>query len=140
MVRDVHRGWVGSEDERGRLGMSGCIFCEPEEQRVFLSSDFAYALWDSYPVTPLHALVIPRRHAPDYFALSAAELLACDELLRHARELIVADDAAVEGFNIGVNVGEAAGQTIFHCHLHLIPRRRGDMENPRGGVRSPHPW
>ncbi len=115
--------------------MSGCIFCDPEEERTFLSSDLAYALWDSYPVTPLHALVIPRRHARDYFELSTAELLACDGLLRRARDLVMADDATLVGFNIGVNVGEAAGQTIFHCHFHLIPRRRGDMENPRGGVR-----
>lgn len=119
--------------------MSDCIFCDPEKERVFLSSDLAYALWDSCPVAPLHALVIPRRHAPDYFALSAEELLACDDLLRRAREQIVADDPSVEGFNIGVNVGEVAGQTIFHCHFHLIPRRRGDMENPRGGVRHLFP-
>ncbi len=119
--------------------MSECVFCRPDGERVFLDGDLAYAVWDSYPVTRLHALVIPRRHVRDYFSLTADELVACDDLLRRARELIMADDAAVEGFNIGVNVGEAAGQTIFHCHFHLIPRRRGDMENPRGGMRHLFP-
>ena len=115
--------------------MSACAFCEPDNERVFLANDLACALWDSYPVTRLHALIIPRRHARDYFSLNADELLACDDLLHRVRGLVMADDAAVEGFNIGANVGEAAGQTIFHCHFHLIPRRRGDMEDPRGGVR-----
>jgi diadenosine tetraphosphate (Ap4A) HIT family hydrolase len=112
-----------------------CIFCNPPEDRVFLSNDLAYVLWDGFPVTRLHALVIPRRHAEDYFSLNSEELLACDDLLRRARESVTKDDPSIEGFNIGVNVGEAAGQTIFHCHLHLIPRRRGDVANPRGGVR-----
>jgi diadenosine tetraphosphate (Ap4A) HIT family hydrolase len=112
-----------------------CIFCKPEDERVFLTSDLAYALWDSYPVTRFHALVIPRRHAPDYFSLSAEELLACDGLLREAGALVKADDPTIAGFNIGLNVGAAAGQTIFHCHFHLIPRRVGDTERPRGGVR-----
>lgn len=115
--------------------MTACIFCEPEAPRVFLENELSCALWDSFPVTDLHALVIPRRHAPDYFDLTRDELLACDELLRRARGLILERDATVEGFNVGVNAGAAAGQTVFHCHLHLIPRRQGDVENPRGGVR-----
>jgi diadenosine tetraphosphate (Ap4A) HIT family hydrolase len=80
-------------------------------------------------------LIVPRRHAPDYFALTTDELLACQDLLRKASELLKSDDPSVEGFNIGANVGAVAGQTIFHCHLHLIPRRKGDVENPRGGIR-----
>lgn len=87
------------------------------------------------PVTERHALIVPRRHVQDYFALTSEELLACDDLLRQARELVLASDPSVEGFNVGANVGEVAGQTIFHCHIHLIPRRSGDVENPRGGVR-----
>jgi len=117
-----------------------CAFCTPDAARVFLESDVAYALWDGYPVTEGHALVIPRRHARDYFDLTSEELLACDALLREARRLLVARDPSVEGFNIGFNVGEVAGQTVFHCHVHLIPRRRGDVADPRGGVRRlmPH--
>jgi ATP adenylyltransferase len=115
--------------------VSVCIFCEPEPERVFLENEFAYALWDSFPVAPLHALIIPRRHAPDYFALTPEEVLACDELLHRAHDLVSERDGAVVGFNIGMNIGAAAGQTVFHCHIHLIPRRSGDVENPRGGVR-----
>lgn len=122
--------------------MSPCDFCAPDATRVFLENEAAYALWDRFPVTEGHALVIPRRHARDYFDLSGDELLACDALLREARALLVERDPSIEGFNIGVNVGEVAGQTVFHCHLHLIPRRRGDVEDPRGGVRHlmPRPF
>ena len=115
--------------------MGHCLFCNPPADRVFLSSGLAYALWDAFPVTPLHALVIPSRHAEDYFALTPDEVLACDAFLRTCAERLKADDPSVSGFNIGLNVGEAAGQTIFHCHFHLIPRRLGDVDNPRGGIR-----
>ena len=88
-----------------------------------------------FPVTGLHSLIIPKRHAATYFELTNEELLACDDLLRKLSEKIKSSDSTVEGFNIGLNAGEVAGQTIFHCHFHLIPRRKGDVENPRGGVR-----
>lgn len=112
-----------------------CIFCKPDTSRVYLASDLCVAIWDAFPVTASHALIIPRRHVCDYFALSADELLACHELLRETREWITAHDPLVEGFNVGINAGEVAGQTVFHCHIHLIPRRKGDVANPRGGVR-----
>jgi diadenosine tetraphosphate (Ap4A) HIT family hydrolase len=115
--------------------LTDCIFCQPDDSRVFLRNALAYALWDGFPVTRLHSLVVPRRHLKDYFELTAHELRACDDLLRKASERISDEDQAVEGFNIGSNVGAVAGQTIFHCHIHLIPRRKGDVENPRGGVR-----
>ncbi len=115
--------------------MGDCIFCDPDASKVYLESDLAYALWDSYPVSPLHTLIIPRRHASDYFALTSEELLACDDLLRRASAALTERDPTITGFNIGANIGEVAGQTIFHCHIHLIPRRRGDVEMPRGGVR-----
>jgi diadenosine tetraphosphate (Ap4A) HIT family hydrolase len=113
----------------------GCIFCRPEEDRVLLRNDLAYALWDGFPVTPFHSLVIPRRHCQDYFSLTTEELLACNELLHKAREIVMERDPSIGGFNLGVNVGSASGQTIFHCHFHLIPRRAGDVEKPRGGIR-----
>lgn len=115
--------------------MSDCVFCSLQEERLFVGNDLAYAVRDSFPVTRLHSLIIPRRHAQDYFALTADELLACNDLLRKASEILKSDDPSVEGFNIGANVGVVAGQTIFHCHFHLIPRRSGDVENPRGGIR-----
>ena len=115
--------------------MEDCIFCNPEEERVFLHNELAYALWDGYPVTELHALVIPRRHARDYFELSYEEVAACDELLRQVHDKLLSEDCTISGFNIGLNAGKSAGQTVFHCHYHLIPRRDGDVETPRGGVR-----
>ena len=76
-----------------------------------------------------------RKHARDFFSLSRKEVLSCSSLIGDMREFLLAEDHTIEGFNIGMNCGEVAGQTIFHCHIHLIPRRRGDVENPRGGVR-----
>ena len=112
-----------------------CLFCTIPAERIVASNDMAYAIRDGFPVTPLHTLVIPKRHVEDFFGLSEAELQACHDLLIQLRSSILAEDAEVEGFNIGMNAGHVAGQTIFHCHIHLIPRRRGDVENPRGGVR-----
>lgn len=113
-----------------------CFFCPMPPERAIAKNELAYALRDGFPVTPLHMLVIPRRHVVDYFSLTKEELLACHDLIHRVRELVQAQDTTVEGFNIGVNTGAAAGQTILHCHFHLIPRRSGDVENPRGGVRN----
>ena len=112
-----------------------CIFCNMPKNRIFIENEYGYGIWDAYPVTSLHTLIIPRRHAIDWFELTQTELLACDDLLRRARSKILRDDAGVTGFNIGANCGKTAGQTVFHCHLHLLPRRTGDVGDPRGGVR-----
>ena len=112
-----------------------CLFCSIPPERVIASNNLAYAIRDGFPVTPLHTLVIPQRHVDDYFGLTQAELQACHELLTQLRRGVLVEDAGVEGFNVGMNAGAVAGQTIFHCHIHLIPRRKGDVENPRGGVR-----
>lgn len=112
-----------------------CLFCTIPPERVIASNDLAYAIRDGFPVTHLHTLVVPKRHVEDYFGLSQTDLQACHDLLTHIRSAILAEDVTVEGFNIGMNAGQSAGQTIFHCHIHLIPRRKGDVENPRGGVR-----
>lgn len=114
---------------------SQCSFCAIPAERVIAENELAYAINDGFPVTEGHALVIPKRHVLDYFALTQGDLVACDELLRTLREEILQADNSVKGFNIGMNAGVVAGQTIFHCHIHLIPRREGDVENPRGGVR-----
>ncbi len=112
-----------------------CLFCSIPKGRIISENQLAYAIRDGFPVTEGHTLVIPKRHAEDYFSLTQDELLACDSLLRKLRDDIQQGDSTVEGFNVGVNAGAVAGQTIFHCHIHLIPRREGDVENPRGGVR-----
>ena len=107
--------------------------------RIVASNDFAYAVRDGFPVTKGHSLVIPKRHVTDFFGLSDDEVWACNQLLKEVRSTILIQDELVEGFNVGMNAGAAAGQTIFHCHIHLIPRRNGDVENPRGGVRHTIP-
>ena len=112
-----------------------CLFCSLPPERVIMQNELAFAIRDGFPVTALHTLVIPRRHVEDYFGLTSDELLACDALLRSLKSEIVRMDPMVTAFNIGMNAGLAAGQTIFHCHIHLIPRRAGDVANPRGGVR-----
>jgi len=112
-----------------------CLFCSIAEERIVMENEYCYAMYDGFPVTPLHALIIPKRHAIDYFELSNSELLSCHALIQQFRKKIIEDDPMVQGFNIGMNAGAVSGQTIFHCHIHLIPRRKGDVENPRGGIR-----
>ncbi len=113
-----------------------CIFCNIEPSRVISENEFAYTIYDNYPVTDLHTLIIPKRHAETYFDLTSDERNACHELITQMKEQIEQQESIVDGFNIGMNSGLSAGQTIFHCHIHLIPRRTGDMNNPRGGVRG----
>jgi ATP adenylyltransferase len=113
-----------------------CLFCSMPSGRVIAADSLVYAIRDGFPVTTGHSLVIPKRHVDDFFGLTEDELIACSRMLRTLRQSIVAEDSSVEGFNIGMNAGTAAGQTVFHCHIHLIPRRYGDVQDPRGGVRG----
>lgn len=113
-----------------------CLFCAIPPERIIARNALAYAIRDGFPVTALHTLIIPNRHVADYFGLTREELLACDELLQLVRKDILHVDPLVQGFNIGMNAGAVAGQTVFHCHIHLIPRRADDVEEPRGGVRN----
>ena len=113
-----------------------CLFCNIKDSGVAHENDLAYASYDSYPVSKDHCLIIPKRHIKDYFSLSQNELIACDELIKILKNEIINKDQSVKGFNIGTNIGKDSGQSIFHCHIHLIPRRVGDVENPHGGVRS----
>ena len=112
-----------------------CPFCNLDTDRILMKNDHALAFRDGFPVTEYHTLVIPKRHVTDYFHLNEEEHTAIQALLTIIRGEIREIDQRVEGFNIGWNCGEAAGQTIFHAHVHLIPRRHGDVESPRGGVR-----
>ena len=116
-----------------------CPFCSLDTERVLEFNENAAAFRDGHPVTELHTLVIPKRHVTNYFELTEDERKSIHTLLESQRAKIMAEDDTVEGFNIGWNCGEAAGQTVFHAHVHLIPRRKGDVENPRGGVRNVMP-
>ena len=116
--------------------MKDCIFCNMESSRKIDENDLFYVIRDGFPVTSLHTLIIPKRHVETYFGLTKAEVLSMNILINKHKELIEKDDTTVSGFNIGMNCGEDAGQTVFHCHVHLIPRRKGDMDEPKGGVRG----
>ena len=132
-----------------------CPFCAKESSaEILIQNELAFALPDGFPVSPGHALVLPRRHLADYFELTAEEKAALWELVDRVREQLLggggpeageirsgeADERGAprplpSGFNLGVNVGQAAGQTVFHVHVHVIPRYDGDSQDPRGGVR-----
>ena len=113
-----------------------CLFCNSKICGVVYENDLAYASYDTYPVSDHHCLVIPKRHVKDYFDLSNEELIACNDLIKIIKEDIINKDNSVKAFNIGVNIGKISGQTIMHCHIHLIPRRENDVKNPQGGVRG----
>ena len=113
-----------------------CLFCDINKSGCAHENELAYASYDSYPVTEHHCLIIPKRHIKDYFDLSNDELVACNELIQIIKKEITKKDPTVKGFNLGTNIGKVSGQSILHCHLHLIPRREGDVDNPQGGVRS----
>jgi diadenosine tetraphosphate (Ap4A) HIT family hydrolase len=116
--------------------IAGCIFCSRERVAAAVAvHGSAFTLEDLYPVTEGHMLVIPRRHITDFFTMTDAERADSLALIDQLGRLVRTSDPTVLGFNIGMNCGEAAGQTIMHAHVHLIPRRRGDTPNPRGGVR-----
>ena len=113
-----------------------CLFCNINNKDLVFDNEFAFASFDSYPVSKYHSLIVPKRHILDYFELTNDELLACNDLIKKIKKKIQNDDKTVDGFNIGTNSGVAAGQSIMHCHIHLIPRRKGDVDNPQGGVRG----
>ena len=114
----------------------GCLFCEIDDARVIGENELCYAIRDEYPVTEYHTLIIPKRHVPGFFDLYQPEINAIYALLAEFKREIERLDSQASGFNVGINSGEDAGQTIFHCHIHLIPRREGDVKNPRGGIRG----
>lgn len=113
-----------------------CPFCSTDDRTILLHNSLAIVVRDQYPVSEWHLLIIPKRHTADYFELGSAEVRACQQLLAEARNLVLKEDSTVSGFNVGINSGIVAGQTVMHCHTHLIPRRLGDNPNPRGGIRA----
>lgn len=113
-----------------------CPFCSPDvEQDILVENELAYVIYDRFPVNTGHILVIPRVHQGNFFELPERTRDACMSLLREAMSM-VSERFHPDGFNVGINIGEAAGQTIDHVHIHLIPRFTGDVEFPRGGVRG----
>ena len=115
---------------------NSCIFCKLNKNELQFENELAYSSIDSYPVSKFHSLIVPKRHIENYFYLNNEELKACNDLIIQTKDKILKEDPLVKGFNIGTNAGHVAGQSIMHCHIHLIPRREGDVENPQGGVRS----
>ena len=113
-----------------------CLFCNTKESGFTLQNELAYASYDTYPVSKYHCLIIPKRHIKDFFELTDEELIASNGLIKKVKDEIIKKDPNIDGFNLGTNIGRASGQSILHCHFHLIPRRFGDVENPQGGVRS----
>ena len=113
-----------------------CLFCIIDESGCAHEHNLAYASYDTYPVSKYHCLIIPKRHIKDFFELTDEELVACNDLIRKVKDEVIKKDPNIDGFNLGTNIGRVSGQSILHCHFHLIPRRLGDVENPQGGVRS----
>lgn len=111
-----------------------CPFCRLETNRILLESEFAVAFSDGFPVAKGHTLVIPKRHVASLFELSGDEQAAVWALVAQVRAVLLAE-LRPDGFNVGLNDGPAAGQTVMHAHVHVIPRRHGDVADPRGGVR-----
>ena len=114
-----------------------CIFCDKTNCKVISSTKHFFIIRDtSYPVTKHHTLIITNRHEEDFFSLTDEEMEDLNDILKRQKEELKNLDKEISDFNIGVNIGKDAGQSIMHCHIHLIPRRKGDVDDPRGGVRG----
>jgi len=114
---------------------TSCPFCISDDSQVLMSNEHAVALLDGFPVTPGHSLIVPKRHICSFFEATKEEQAALFDLLAQRRQQLLLADPCPDAFNIGINDGAAAGQTVMHMHIHLIPRYAGDTEDPRGGVR-----
>ena len=119
--------------------MDNCPFCNIEKtadkSRIVYQDDTWIAIYDNYPVSEGHVLLIPKRHVETFFNLNMIELGSLGVTIGIIK-MILDKKFHPDGYNIGTNCGEVAGQTVMHCHIHIIPRYKGDMENPRGGVRG----
>ena len=114
-----------------------CIFCKKINCKILKQLKYFFIIRDTaYPVTEHHTLIITNRHVSDFFELSDEENIELNQILKNQKKELKDLDSNISGFNVGVNIGKDAGQSIMHCHIHLIPRRKGDIEDPRGGVRG----
>ena len=117
--------------------LEDCIFCKKINYKVLKETNYFFIIRDTaYPVTKHHTLIISNRHVSDYFDLIEEEIIELNKILNKQKKELQKLDNEITGFNVGVNIGKDAGQSIMHCHIHLIPRRNGDVEDPRGGVRG----
>ncbi|HYE82309.1 MAG TPA: HIT family protein [Clostridia bacterium] len=113
-----------------------CIFCDYLISKNYIAeNELAFAIYDNFPVGKGHVLIIPKRHFAAFFDATSEEVSAFYDLVSLIKKLLD-EELKPDGYNIGINIGEAAGQTIFHLHIHVIPRYSGDVENPRGGIRK----
>lgn len=118
------------------MNSKNCPFCDlSNDVEIICESETCVAFYDSFPVSPGHTLIIPKRHEASYFNLTDNERLAMSQMLFEVKQKLD-ERFHPDGYNIGVNVGEYAGQSVFHCHMHLIPRYKGDVSKPKGGVRG----
>lgn len=124
------RLWQGMYEKKEKK----CIFCNSD--KVEIENLLAFTIKDGFPVTILHYLIIPKRHVSSFFELGSSEHKACLNLLEETKRKVLEKDKTVTGFNVGINIGRDAGQTVMHCHIHLIPRRSGDVAEPQGGIRN----
>ena len=127
--------WMGERDVRAQMHHElDCAFCQCDRSKAIVENEFGFSIFDLHPVSNGHCLIIPDEHNWDYFSLSLATRKGLDELLMAAKEHL--DDCfSPDGYNIGINNGNSAGQTVMHAHIHLIPRYLGDTDDPRGGIR-----
>ena len=114
----------------------GCVFCELTSDRILCANEYFLVVEDIYPVTKHHCLIISKRHVQNYFDLSQAEKVSLTEALELAKDYVDKKDKSITGYNVGINVGRDAGQTVMHFHQHLIPRLTSDTDDPAGGVRG----
>lgn len=120
------------------MNKTACPFCSSKDQ-VQHESEYAVAIPDKYPVTQYHILIVPKRHVASFFDMTPKEHADCISLLTVIKDKLSRLDLSITGFNVGVNDGKDAGQTVMHCHIHLIPRRTGDTDDPVGGIRNVMP-
>jgi len=109
--------------------LDSCVFCEVPDSLQIIGNNEAFVIEDKYPITKNHSLIIPRRHFSDFFEANVKEYAAILDLLKQRKQQLLELDDRIKGFNVGVNIGKVAGQAIFHCHIHLIPRRTGEIPN-----------
>ena len=112
-----------------------CIFCNPREDEILAENEYAQIIKDNSPVSDGHCLVVPKRHIKTLFEATTEENTAFFDLIQQAKEIILKQGFSPDGYNIGCNNDVAAGQSVFHLHIHVIPRYLGDVENPKGGIR-----
>ncbi|HRY82148.1 MAG TPA: HIT family protein [Candidatus Moranbacteria bacterium] len=115
-----------------------CLFCDrnnKEKHKIIIENELFYSRWDNFPVAKGHAEIIPKKHIISFFDLNKEELLKMYEIIKETRKIIT-NKYNPDDFNVGINDGELAGRTIHHLHIHIIPRYKGDVENPKGGIRN----